>query len=334
MRAVTLAALVWLVGVGSAWAQGSAVSRSGFERESESEFGAESEFGVESESESESESEFGAESESESESESEFGAESETLGSRSACQVRALGPSQAGVLDGMAGVPRRACLRSEVALAGDLSLIVQPAEFYGNIRASGRLRGSVVVADTVELWADLELVRYQSLISAVSTSYLGLGYSSLGAAFQLLDADLRAGAVYTRVVLPTTSGLDQRTFPLGLEVGASASWLAHENFRFHTWVGALMSVGISELAAPDPRGALRVGGGVDWLPFEWLSLVLEVQSSFGFRDGVDYLALSGGARFALGDVIGIDLHLMWPFVGAERVLAAAQLAVSARLDGL
>jgi hypothetical protein len=247
--------------------------------------------------------------------------------------ARAVGPTQASTLDGQLGAPRRACLRDELVLAGDGYLIARPADFYGNIRVGARLSGSYVVDRTIELWGSLELVRYQSLISAVSSSYLGLGYLSLGATLPYFRERDRAIAAYVRLVLPTTTGLDQRSQPLALELGTTAETQAGPNFRFHAWASALGSLAVSDLAPADPRGGVRVGGGVDWVPYEAFSIVLELASGFGYRDALDFLALQGGFRFAFGDTLGVDLGLSWPFAGAEPGLATAQLAVSGRLDG-
>lgn len=245
---------------------------------------------------------------------------------------RQLGASTAPLLDGMLGVPRRACFRTEVALAGDGSLIAEPADFYGNIRVGARLSGSVNVGDLVEIWGSFEAFRWQSLISAVSSRYLGTGYLTLGSSLRLFDQDQRRVAAWARVVLPTTSGLDQRSQPLALELGAAAEWNAHPNVRFHAALSLFGSVGVSDIAPPAPRGGVRVGGGLDWIPYEWLSFQVELVSGIGYRGGFDYLAAAGGARLGLGDRIGVDLSILYPFVGDERALAAAQLGVSGRFD--
>jgi hypothetical protein len=246
---------------------------------------------------------------------------------------RAVGPTQASTLDGQLGAPRRACLRDELVLAADGYLIARPADFYGNIRVGARLSGSYVVDRMVELWGSLELVRYQSVISAVSSTYLGLGYLSLGATLPYFRERDRAIAAYVRLVLPTTTGLDQRSQPLALELGTTAETQAGPSFRFHAWASIVGSLALSDVAPADPRGGARVGGGVDWVPHEALSIVLELASGFGYRDALDFIALQGGFRFALGDMLGVDLGLSWPFAGAEPGLATAQLAVSGRLDG-
>ncbi len=247
--------------------------------------------------------------------------------------ARAVGPSQAPFLDGQLGVPRRACLRDELSIAGDAYLIARPADFYGNIRIGTRISGSYVVNETVSVWGSLELVRYQTLLSAVGNSYLGLGYLTVGGTVVYFREQDRSLAAYARLVLPTTTGLDRRTQPLALELGTTAEVTAAENFRFHAWVSGLTSLVLSDIAPADPRAGVRVGGGVDWVPYEAFSVVVELASGFGYRDALDFLALQGGFRFAFGDLLGVDLSVSWPFLGSEPALAAAQLAVTGRLDG-
>ncbi len=270
-----------------------------------------------------------AESEVEPEAESEVAPAPPTACPRTS---RQLGPSSAPLLDGMLGVPRRACFRTEVALAGDAYLIAEPANFYGNIRVGGRLAGSVNIDDLVEIWGTFEALRYQSLISAVSSSYLGTGYLTLGSSARLAADTERRWVLWGRVVLPTTSGLDRNSQPLALELGTTGEWNAHPNLRLHAALSVLGSIGVSGIAPVLPRGGVRAMGGADWIPYEWLSFQLEVQTGFGYRDGLDFVALSGGARLGLGDRIGIDLSVLWPFLGAERALAAAQVGVSGRFD--
>jgi hypothetical protein len=265
----------------------------------------------------------------------EGGTRVQEAGARSGCPVtaRAVGPIQSGFLDGQLGVAQRACLRDEVAIAEDASLIARPADFYGNIRLGTVISGSFVVTPELAVWGNLEVFRYQTLLSAVGNTYMGLGYLSLGGTYRYYAEHQRALAVYARLVLPTTSGLDRRSQPLALEIGTTAEVSAFENFRFHAFVSALGSLAMSDLAPADPRGGLRVGGGVDWVPYEAFSVVLELASGFGYRDALDFLAVSAGLRFAFGDVIAADLGVTYPFLGAEPSLAAAQLAIRGRFDG-
>lgn len=255
--------------------------------------------------------------------------------SRSGCttSARATGPLQASWLDGQLGTPRRACLRDEISLAQDVYLIARPADFYGNIRLGTRLSGSVVVAPSLSLWGSLEVLRHQSLISAVDNTYVGLGYLSLGGTYQLFAQEDRALVVYVRTVLPSTTGLDRRALPFALEVGATVEAALFENLRAHAYASAITSAVASGLAPADPRAGLRVGGGLDWVPYEAFSVVLELASGFGYRDALDFLMVSAGLRFAFGDVLGAELGASYPLVGAEPGLLTAQLALTARLDG-
>ena len=55
----------------------------------------------------------------------------------------------------------------------------------------------------IELFATLEALRYQSVITPVPSSYLGLGHMGLGASYRFLDhSDVNLG-LSGRVVLPT-----------------------------------------------------------------------------------------------------------------------------------
>ena len=243
---------------------------------------------------------------------------------------RASGPTQAPLLDGMLGVARHACPQRELSLAADAYLVAQPAEFYGNIRLGGRLSGSIPVDPNIEIWGSAELLRHQTLLSAVSTEYVGLGYLSLGATGVYARGDGRIAALYSRLVLPTAIGLDRQSQPLALEVGTTGEWRIDSLLRLHAWLSAIGSVGISTLAPPLPRGGLRLGGGLDWTPWEWLSIVIEVGSGFGYRDGLDMLSAQLGLRFAFDELVGIEFSAIYPFVGAEPGLAAAQLALSVR----
>jgi hypothetical protein len=243
---------------------------------------------------------------------------------------RATGPTQAPLMDGMLGVARHACPQRELSLAGDAYLVAQPADFYGNIRIGGRLSGSYAVERNIEIWGSMELLRHQTILSAVSTQYVGLGYLSVGATGVYARGDGRIAALYSRLVLPTAIGLDRESQPLAMEVGTTGEWRIDSLLRLHAWLSALGSIGISTLAPPLPRGGLRLGGGLDWTPWEWLSIVVEVGSGFGYRDGLDMLSAQLGLRFAFDELVGIEFSAIYPFVGAEPGLAAAQLALSVR----
>lgn len=242
---------------------------------------------------------------------------------------RPVGPLQVSALDGQLGMPYRACPRAEVALGGDALIVADTAHFYGNIRASGRVRASMLLDPNVEGFVSWEALRYQTVISSVSAAYLGLGYLSYGATARISEEEGRVYAITGRMVLPTTSGLDQSSQPLGLDVGITGAWQADANFRFHMWLVLLGSLGVGE-GPPEPRGGVRLGGGADWRPYEWLAFVLEIASGFGYRDALDLVAAQAGVRLALGTELGLELAASLPLVG-ERALDSGALPLSASL---
>ncbi len=242
---------------------------------------------------------------------------------------RPVGPLSVGPHDGQLGVPYRACPRNEVAIGGDALLVADTADFYGNIHASGRLRLSMLLDPNVEGFVSWEALRYQTAISSVAAAYLGLGYLSYGATARVLSGEGRVLAITGRLVLPTTSGLDQSSQPLALDLGLTGAWQADPNFRFHMWLVLLGSLGIGAGPA-EPRGGLSLGGGVDWRPWEWISFVLEVNAGFGYRDALDQLAAQAGVRLALGTEVGLELAASMPLLGA-RAFDSGALPLAATL---
>ena len=173
-----------------------------------------------------------------------------------------------------------------------------------------------------------EPIRYQTILGAVSADYLGLGYLGWGVSAQVHRDDGRVVAVTGRFVAPTTSGLDRGTTPLSLDLGVTAAYQASAHFRFHAWLNLLGTVYTGGPAAG--RAGLRVGGGADWRPYEWLSLVAEVVSGFGYRDALDLLAVSAGFRFALGTEVGLELGATMPLLG-QRAYDDGALPIAATL---
>ncbi len=229
---------------------------------------------------------------------------------------RPIGPLNVGDLDGGLGIPYRACPRNEVAIGGDALIVADADDFYGRIQASGRVRVSTLLDPNVEGFVVWEPFRWHRIISSVSADYAGLGFLSWGATARVYENEGRVYAVTGRLVLPTTTGLHQSSQPIALDVGLSGAWQASANFRFHMWVTLLGSVGIG--AGPAiPRAGLRLGGGVDWIPLEWLSFVLELQNGFGYNDALDLIAAQVGIRLALGTEVGAEIAASLPFLGVR-----------------
>ena len=209
-------------------------------------------------------------------------------------------------------------------------MVIDTANLYGHIRANGRGRISAPLLDPrVEGFLDWELFRYQTVIRSVAASYLGLGYFSFGAAGQLILEDDAVLALTGRMVLPTTSGLDQSSFPFSLDVGLTGAWAIDPAVRFHGWVNLVGTVSGGGPAVP--RGGVRLGAGVDLRAAEWLSFVLELASGFLYETDLDFLAAQGGVRIGFSDEVGLDLGVSFPFLGGVRPYLDGALPLSASL---
>ena len=229
----------------------------------------------------------------------------------------------------MLGVAHRACPREEVAIGGDFLLVADTAALYGNLRANGRGRVSApILHPDVEAFLSWEGFRYQSILSAVSAEYIGLGYLSFGVSGQLFNEGNGVVALTSRLVLPTTTGLDQGSHPIALDIGMTAAYRVESTFRIHGWVMVLGSVGAGGPAVP--RGGVRVGGGFDWAMAEWISLVIEAVGGFGYTDAIDIVAGQLGFRLGFGDEVGLELAASLPFI-APRGLDTGALPIAASL---
>jgi len=242
---------------------------------------------------------------------------------------RPIGPLQVGNLDGMLAVPHRACPRTELAVGGDFLLVADSADLYGNLRVNGRVRGSAALLDSkLEAFVSWEAIRYQTILSAVSAAYLGLGYLSLGVSGQVYEEGGAVVAVTSRFVAPTTTGLDQGSYPLALDVGLTAAYRLGPALRLHGWFTLLGSVGAGGPA--EPRGGVRLGGGLDWVMAPAVSVVVEAVTGFGYADAIDLLAAQLGIRLGFGDEVGLELALSLPII-APRGLTTGALPITTAL---
>ncbi len=249
-----------------------------------------------------------------------------------ASRARPIGPLQVGQLDGLLAVPHRACPRMELAIGGDFLLVADADDLYGNIRANGRVRGSVAALDDqLEAFVSWEPIRYQTIVGAVSASYLGLGYLSFGVSGQLLKEGRGVLAVTSRFVAPTTTGLDQGSFPLALDVGLTAAHRVHDAVRVHGWLNLLGTVGVG--GPSEPHAGTRLGFGVDWALAPAFSIVVEAVTGIASADAIDLFAAQLGFRFGFSDEVGLELGLSMPIIGARGVTAGAlPLAASSMVN--
>jgi hypothetical protein len=230
---------------------------------------------------------------------------------------RPVGPLQIGELDGMLGVPYRACPRDEFAIGGGFLLRAHTADFYGHILADGNVRISGLLDRNVEGFLVWEAFRFERVLSSVNADYLGTGYLSWGVTARVFEQEGRVLAVTGRFVVPAMSGLHTSSYPIGLDLGVSAAWQVDPNLRLHMWATLLGSIGLSSSAPAQARAGIRVGGGLDWHPLEWLGLVLELQTGFAYLDALDIMAANVGFRLALGDAVGLELAIQVPFLGVR-----------------
>jgi len=234
------------------------------------------------------------------------------------------GPGRAGLLDGDLGRARAPCLRDSVGFAGGGYVLADAANFYGHITAAGTLSASHVFAPRWEASASVEVLRYETVIAPLTVSYLGLGTTTAGVAWQGGQTERFAWAMDGRLVVPTSSGLYQNAFPYGLHGGMSLAWAPRPWLEVHGQWSVIGSFAVSEGPAY-PRMGLALDGGAAWRPGKAFAFGLDLVGTFGHTAPVDVFGVAPAFRFGLGEHLGLSLEATVPLAGTERALAAADL---------
>jgi hypothetical protein len=239
------------------------------------------------------------------------------------------GPVVVGLYDADWGTGRRACLRSELAIAERLGATIDTKDFYGGVRADTIIAGSVRLRPRLELLGALELVRYEFAQNAsLKASALGLGQLTLGLQGLALETRRWALSAYGRVLVPTASTTPS-VQTTGVEVGVAASFRPHRKVEVHGHLAGDFTVGLSA-GPPDVRGGTALLLGVSYTPATWFGLTIDLQAVLGHRAALDALLPQLALRFRLWRALGLELAGTAPVAGADRRLALATLRLGWR----
>lgn len=239
-----------------------------------------------------------------------------------------VGPVAAGFADGGLATPQRTCPRSEFGVGAGGRLTVQPSEFYGYVVGGLVLDGSYAVTPNVEVFGRLEAVRYDLAVASLTSSALGLGHLSVGAAYGTDATEDVAVGVRGTLVLPTATGLYHNGRPLAGDLGITSVWRPHPMIRLHDALGAQLigAVGGPALVA----GGLTANLGLEVRPVAVFGLVVDLDASFLRTAVVDHVAVGAALRFGDGKRFGFELGGRVPLAGRERALASLLLRGSVR----
>ncbi len=223
------------------------------------------------------------------------------------------GPARASMFDADTVSGRRACARTEVGLEGRFRAIIDTPNFYGDVHLDGQLHGSYVLVPRTELFFAFEVVRSDYVQNAVlKTTTLSVGQLTTGASWTFHEAELVAVALSGRIMWPTGSHIPNSRL-MGFELGGALTFRPHDAWELHAALGADLSFVISA-ATPDARPGANGLVGVQFSPFSWAALVLDVAGRWGPTSA---LMPIGGLRFRIGPV-GLELSGGLPLIGNDR----------------
>lgn len=241
------------------------------------------------------------------------------------------GPVTAGLLDGDLGRGRRACPREEIAVGVGGLLAVDTPNFYGHLLGSLVVDGSWRLDERTEVFGLVEAVRYDSVISALTSTYLGVGHTALGAGRVLIAGDAGVLSLNGKVVLPTAVGLYRNSWPFAWDLGLSGVVALSDAVRLHGQLGGLASAAASKGPTQGRVGAFTTAGAELRLGTAF-AIVGDVVGGFGYTAPVDVVAAGLGLRFANRKRWGLELGGTVPFAGRERAAATVDLRTTARFE--
>ncbi len=255
---------------------------------------------------------------------------SSSSSSCSAFGAMAEGAVAVGIAEADLATSRRACPRTELGLGVRGNAIIDTPNFYGAIGADGLLFGSWAYSDRLELYGSLELPKYVWTQNAtLKGSELTVGNASVGATYVALEGGGLVLSPTARLLVPTSFAIPNGRV-LGAEVGAIGRYLPMSALELHGYAGLDGTLAVTA-AEQVPRGGASLLLGAQWAPLDWFSVVLDVQSHFGHRAALDYVAPAVGLRFALGKQLGAELDAWVPVVGEARQLAAGGFKLTYQL---
>jgi hypothetical protein len=224
------------------------------------------------------------------------------------------GPVVVGVWEADMTAGRRACPRSELALGARASALIATDRFYGNLAVDSLLQLSWAWRHRLEVFGTLELVHWQYAQNAtIKGSATGTGPLTLGTSVVALNTRRWVLSPYLRLMLPTAS---QGERVLGGELGAASGFLAHRRVELHGYL-ALDVTGAAGPAASSPRGGVSFALGVQYTPWRWLGLALDLDFQFAHKGAFDLFALAPAARFRFWRGLGLELAALAPLAGAD-----------------
>ena len=236
------------------------------------------------------------------------------------------GPVNLGFFQGALGAPRRACARTEISLAPSGRAIVETANFYGNISGGVVFNGSYALNRKTEVFGRIEPVHYESVIGAISSSAIGPGDTSLGLQQRLWHNEDGLVQGRAQVVFPTSFGLYQNAWPVGLDLGISGVWTPGPV----EIGGSLLTLGSAAVSKGPTQARVGVSpaGYFGWRPTNGFEVLSDVRATFGYEATLDHFAVGGGVRFGLRHHFGTSLEVLTPVLGRDRSLAMAELTAS------
>ena len=241
-----------------------------------------------------------------------------------------LGPAIANPRPGDLGNGHRVCPRTEVVGSLGGAAVIDLPNFYGSLAGGLTASGSYAIDERTEVFGQLEVFRYDALISAFSDSAIGPGHTTLGVSSRVAEGSFWGLATHGRAVLPTAFALYRRAHPFAFDAGATLAFRAGP-LRPHASVVTLFSVAASAGPA-DPWIGVGWTAGTELRLHPRFGLVLDTTGTWGYGAGaaLDHISLAPALRAGLTQRVGLELAGHVPLAGRDYAPLGVELAVAGR----
>ena len=150
---------------------------------------------------------------------------------------------------------------------------------------------------------------------------------------RFVDRERVALGVHGKVVLPTAVPLYENNRPLGVDLGLTGQFLAHQRIQVHADLGLVHSVGLGN-GPTQPRIGATITAGAEFRPAWRFTIVTDLHAGFGYTAPLDVLAAALALRASDGKRFGFELGATVPLLGRERAAARIDLAWTVRFGAV
>lgn len=242
------------------------------------------------------------------------------------CEHPVTDPVVTPIRDARLDLQRSACMRQALSVGVDANALIDTPGFHGVLGGGLVIGGSMILAKAHEVSAELQLVSYEFVQTAVSkVTNVGVGPLVLGGAAGTSIGERGAAALVLRVEVPYTRD-NTDTIHTGAQLGGVVSGTLSSRVILHARLASLGSIA-SSTGGTTKQLAFIAGTDLAWHVRKPVALALGADVMAGWQASFDHLLLRTGVHWRpRGYAWRLRVGVGVPLAGAERTTAVLDAA--------